>query len=399
MPIDFTIDTIPPLKNVHKDQRHPIFDIDANIDRIVRRIELLAYINPLNIALERKRFYQSKYTHEPQFKYRKLKFNPYKVHRLLFSQRLERIDNEVLRSVYQDVIYNYSGLLQCIETIEKDNNQFYFNSLRFYGTPTEKMVENAKFILHFENVNIDPAKFEKSLNTNAAIEFFTDFRKQYDFDFNIKTSSAMSASAMVSNSERSLILKKAHKYSEHELNVLAHHEIGVHLLTTFNAVEQPLKIFSNGFPNNVETQEGLAVLSEYMSGNLNLTRLQELAYRVIATDSLTKGYSFAATFDLIHSQYKLDRDRAFNITLRIHRGGGWTKDALYLSGLKKIYDVYKSGADLTPVLLGKCSLEYQSKVEVIKSLGLVTPAAYHSKSFDQCLNTDKTVKFVLENLK
>jgi uncharacterized protein (TIGR02421 family) len=312
---------------------------------------------------------------------------------------LERVDNEVLRSIYQDVIYTYSGLLQCIETIEKDDKQFYFNSLRFYGTPTEKMVENAKFILHFDKTVDQGGKFEKNLSTQAAIEFFTEFRKQYDFDFSIKTSSAMSASAMVSNSERSLILKKAHKYSEHELNVLAHHEIGVHLLTTFNAVEQPLKIFSNGFPNNVETQEGLAVMSEYMSGNLTLTRLQELAYRVIATDSLIKGYSFADTFDLIHSQYKLDRDRAFIITLRIHRGGGWTKDALYLSGLKKMYDLYTSGGNLEPLLLGKCSQEYQSKLDVIKDLGLVAPAAYRSQSFDQCLNTDKTVEFVLQNLK
>ncbi len=398
MPTDSTIDTTI-LSNKKSTLRHPIFDIDANIDRIVRRIELLNYINPLNIAQEKKRFFQSKYAHEPQFKYRKVKFNPYKIHRLLFSQRLERIDNEVLRSVYQDVIYNYSGHLQCIETIEKPDSQFYFNSLRFYGTPTEKMVENAKFILHFNNQAEGTEKHEKSLSTDAAIEFFMEFRKQYGFDFAIKTSSAMSASAMVSNSERSLILKKAHKYSAHELNVLAHHEIGVHLLTTFNAVEQPLKIFSNGFPNNVETQEGLAVMSEYMSGNLTLTRLQELAYRVIATDSLIKGYSFADTFDLIHTQYKLDRERAFNITLRIHRGGGWTKDALYLSGLKKVYDRYKSGTDLTPVLLGKCSLEYESKVEEIRGLGLITPAAYRSQSFNQCLNTDQTVEFVLENLK
>jgi uncharacterized protein (TIGR02421 family) len=398
MPTDFTIDTTQQFKDLDTHQ-HPIFNIDANIDRIVSRIELLAYINPLNIAHEQKRFYQSKYTHEPQFKYRKLKFNPYKIHRLLFSQRLERIEDEVLRSVYQDVIYTYSGLLQCIETIEKDDSKFYFNSLRFYGTPTEKMVENAKFILHLDNKPDDGSKFEKNLSTQDAIDFFKEFRKQYDFDFNIKTSSAMSASAMVSNSERSLILKKAHKYSEHELNVLAHHEIGVHLLTTFNAVEQPLKIFSNGFPNNVETQEGLAVMSEYMSGNLTLTRLKELAYRVIATDSLIKGYSFADTFDLIHSQYKLDRDRAFNITLRIHRGGGWTKDALYLSGLKKIYDVYKNDEDMTNLLLGKCSLEYQSKIEAITQLGLIAPAAFHSKSFDQCLNTDKTVEFVLQNLK
>ena len=45
-----------------------IFDIDANLDRLVKNIELLNYINPLNIASEKKKFYASKYNYEPEFK-------------------------------------------------------------------------------------------------------------------------------------------------------------------------------------------------------------------------------------------------------------------------------------------------------------------------------------------
>ena len=56
-----------------------------------------------------------------------------------------------------------------------------------------------------------------------------------------------------------------------------------------NALEHPLKIFLHGFPGNEETQEGLAVFSEYMSGNLTLKRLKELAYRVMAVNGLAKG--------------------------------------------------------------------------------------------------------------
>jgi uncharacterized protein (TIGR02421 family) len=271
--------------------------------------------------------------------------------------------------------------------------------LRFFGTPTEKMVENAKFILHFEDEDLVEEKHKAILSTEEAEAYFIKYRELYGFDFSIKTSSAMSAAAMVSNKDRSLILKKGHLYSQHELNVLAHHEIGVHLVTTFNAIEQPLKIFSNGFPNNVETQEGLAVMSEYMSGNLTLSRLKELAYRVIATDSLIKGYSFADTFDLIYSQYKLDRERAFNITLRTHRGGGFTKDALYLSGLKKVYDLHKSNENIDNMLLGKCSLEYNPVIDKMKSLNLVTPAANSSKSFNSQLNNNLTIDFILNHMK
>jgi hypothetical protein len=151
------------------------------------------------------------------------------------------------------------------------------------------MVENAKFILHHdEDDNADDALFEPKVSTYDAIEFFNEYKRIYDFDFGIKTSSAMIAAAMVSNKDRMLILKKNNLYSQHQLNVLEHHEIDVHLVTTFNATVQPLHIFSNVFPNNLETQEDLAVFAEYRSGNLTVARLRELTYRVIATDSLIK---------------------------------------------------------------------------------------------------------------
>lgn len=351
------------------------------------------------VSLERKQFYRAKYRYNPQFKYRKVRFDTYKLHRLFYSQRLKDIEDDRLRELYKDVIYTYSGLLQCIESIAQPDNRFYFNSLRFYGTPTDRMVENAKFILHYESDVQDSAQFQNNISTQDAIEFFNEYKRLYSFDFDIKTSSAMSASAMVSNKDQRLILKKNHLFSQHQLNVLAHHEIGVHLVTTFNADAQPLKIFSNGFPNNVETQEGLAVYAEYMSGNLTLTRLKELAYRVIATDSLIKGNDFMETFDLIHGQYKLDRDKAFNITLRTHRGGGFTKDALYLSGLQKVYKRHQQGVSMNHILLGKCSIEYEDTIAYMEQLGLVTPMAHHSLSLQENHNTDKRIDWILNNLK
>ena len=94
-----------------------MFDIDANLNRLVKNIELLNYINPLNIQQEKKQFFFSKYNYEPKFKYPKVNFNGYKLHRLFFSQRLERIEDDNIRQLYEDYIYNHSGLIECIETI------------------------------------------------------------------------------------------------------------------------------------------------------------------------------------------------------------------------------------------------------------------------------------------
>ena len=56
------------------DEYQDLFDIDANINRLVRNIELLNYINPLNIEREKRQFFSSKFKYEPDFHYTKLKF-------------------------------------------------------------------------------------------------------------------------------------------------------------------------------------------------------------------------------------------------------------------------------------------------------------------------------------
>jgi uncharacterized protein (TIGR02421 family) len=374
-----------------------IFDIDANLNRLVRNIELLNYINPLNIASEKKKFYSTKYNYEPEFKYPKMRFNAYKLHRLFFSQRLERIEDEAIRQLYEDIIYEYSGLIECIETIGH-GRKFYFNSLKSFGTPTEKDINNAKFILRFDDSEFN----EEMLPVYNAIEaktYFENFSKRYDFKYNIKISNNLSAAAMVLNNTQTLVLKKSHKYSKNQLMVLTNHEIGVHMVTTFNGLDQPLKIFSNGFPNNVETQEGLAVYSEFMSGCLTIERLKELAFRVIAVDSLNKGYTFADTFHLLHNQYKLNRDKAFGITLRVHRGGGFTKDHLYLRGLKKVYKHAMKGKDLSILLSGKVTMEYIPTMNKLQDLGLAVTPKYYTDAYATNNNKNQNLDFILKSLK
>jgi len=379
-------------------KRFPVlFDIDYNLDRLIKRIELLNYVNPLNIEKEKQRFFSAKYSVEPEFKYPKVKFNPYKVQRLFFAQRLEHIKDDTLCALYKEVINYYSNMIQCIGTIGQGRH-FYYNSLSVYGTPTEKDVQNARFILHFADEPLG-SDMDKVFSPLEAKTYFEEFSKQYDFPLNIRFSTNIAADAMVSNSTRTLIIKKNAKFSKNQLLTLAHHEVGVHLVTTYNGLQQPLKIFSNGMPENVETQEGLAVFSEYMGGALTLKRLKELAYRVLASDSLIKGYSFADTFDLIHGTYKLNRKEAFAITLRAHRGGGFTKDRLYLSGLRKIYKRYKQEKSMEILLTGKVALADEPNIKYLHQLGLAQSITHTCFSFDEKLNTNTTLDFILNNLK
>lgn len=375
-----------------------LIEIDRNIDALVKQIELLSYVNPINIEEEKERFFLSKYLTDPVFKYPNINFDKFRLHRELFTQPLERIEDDEIRNLYEDIIYAYSGLIQCIENIGT-GKKFYYDCLHCFGTPTENDVENAKFILHFEDDNKDVGIFQPKYTAKESEVFFKDFSATYDFSYNIDFSDKISAIAMVFNNTKTLVLNTNHTYSDNEIAVLTNHEIGVHMVTTMNGLLHPLKIFSHGFPNNEETQEGLAVFAEYMSNNLTITRLKELAYRVIAVDSLAKGYPFSRTFRLLHNQYDLDRESAFYITLRAHRGGGFTKDYLYLSGLKKVYDYYYSGKDLSLLLTGKVTLEYADAIQSLIKKGFAVPSKHITDAFTENKNTNKKVDFILRSLK
>ena len=45
---------------------------------------------------------------------------------------------------------------------------------------------------------------------------------------------------------------------------LLHHEVGTHLVTHVNGTHQPIKVLGVGLAGYDETQEGLAVLAEYL---------------------------------------------------------------------------------------------------------------------------------------
>ena len=384
--------------NENKVATKALLKIDANIDNLVKQIELLSYVNPTNIEEQKQKFFASKYSINPKFTYPDINFDRFKLHRELFSQSLEEITDKEIRQLYEDIIYAYSGLIQCIETIG-EGKKFYYNSLLSFGTPTEQDVENAKFILHFEDEDDKDAIFQSKYSAEKAETLFRDYSKRYDFTYSIKHSNKMSAIAMVLSNIQCLVLNTNHEFSDNEISVLTNHEIGVHMVTTMNGMLQPLHIFSHGFPNYEETQEGLAVFSEYMSNNLTVKRLKELAYRVIAVDSLAKGYSFVKTFRLLHNQYDLNKEQAFYTTVRAHRGGGFTKDYLYLTGLKKVYDYYKSYNDLDDLLVGKISLDYLDTIRSLNQKGYTIPAKHITDSYTSNKNTNKTVDFILSSLK
>jgi uncharacterized protein (TIGR02421 family) len=141
------------------------------------------------------------------------------------------------------------------------------------------------------------------------------------------------------------------------------HEIGTHVLTFYNGLHQPLSQFHAGRPGYEETQEGMAVLAEYLCGGLTRDRLRLLAARVMAVDSLIAGADFLETFRLLCADLGFAHRAAYTIAMRVHRGGGLTKDVVYLRGLIALLDYLAEGHEFEKLLVGKVALAHMDIVE------------------------------------
>jgi uncharacterized protein (TIGR02421 family) len=153
-------------------------------------------------------------------------------------------------------------------------------------------------------------------------------------------------------------------------DALLQHEVGTHMLTYYNGRAQPLRLLSEGLPGYEETQEGLSVLAEYLTGGLDVERIRIIAARVIAVRALIAGAGFVEAFRLISGR-GLAAHSAFSIVVRVYRGGGLTKDADYLRGLAGILRYAGDGGDLTRLFIGKLSIAQLPVIEELLARGVL----------------------------
>jgi uncharacterized protein (TIGR02421 family) len=139
---------------------------------------------------------------------------------------------------------------------------------------------------------------------------------------------------------------------------LLHHEIGTHVVTYQNGTRQPLKLLTIGLPGYDETQEGLAVLAEYLTGGLDPRRLRVLAARVVAIAEMLDGAGFLAIFESLRTRYRIPTRTAWSIAIRVVVGGGSVKDAIYLRGITRLLEALAEGASLDALFVGKLALDH-----------------------------------------
>jgi len=83
--------------------------------------------------------------------------------------------------------------------------------------------------------------------------------------------------------------------------------------------------------------------------------------------------SGADIYACLFEEFGMDTDTAFNTALRAKRGGGLTKDALYLKGLSELLAYLHHDGDMEILFLGKFALKQLHSLEKLLEQGIISP--------------------------
>ena len=328
-----------------------VIELDKKLYALCNNIETLNFINPVNLIAERNKFLKRNSYQSPNFSYKQLDINPYKFREQLYKLPVDKIGDASIGLLYRHVIDNLASKIDLLATIGTDD--FVYNSLKYYGEPSQTDMANAKFLLHLKPENDVPES--ELLSCDEAIDYFKRQANEWGLKCRIEKSSKIVAKAMVNNAKSLLLVNKEATFNKKEAHAFAYHELGIHMVTTLNAKKHPLKVFSLGLVGNTYTQEGLALYSEFCSGSLDINRLRIIALRVIAVKYMLRHNDFVKTYHALLNEFDMDKQSAFTLTTRVYRGGGFTKDHLYLKGFVDVLNMAKQ-RNLDNLLVGKTGL-------------------------------------------
>jgi uncharacterized protein (TIGR02421 family) len=276
------------------------------------------------------------------------------------------------------------------------SKDFYFHSVELYGRPgslsADRQTTNLGLARHFEQVvagfSVPPDEADlPSITAEEAVEILkARFEAFFGRPIRVAVVDGMAASATTSADE--IRLKRGARFSPRDLRQIEFHEGQVHAATALNGRAQPVMTFLGvPTPRTTSTQEGLAVLTEFLTRSTSLPRVRRIADRVLAIERAEQGASFLDVYRFFVER-GYDEATAFDGARRVFRGGvleggaPFTKDVCYLDGLLRVTNFLRialtSGqTQLTRWLFaGKLAVEDVPLFDRLHREGLAAPPVY-----------------------
>ncbi|HTH88942.1 flavohemoglobin expression-modulating QEGLA motif protein [Mycobacterium sp.] len=348
----------------------PALDVDARLTEIERAVNMLLNITPVNAAQAWADFERSDFATVPTLRLRPLEFEPDMVRRDLYNLEIENITDPALHTLFRAKRDEIARQITALE--DRDTSRFVYASLQLYGGIAQPLASAAEELL--ETI---PAEAPSTPSVtagafaDAAREEFDRYRAVYpDFPARVEVRADISE-LMVSFGR--LLIPEAAALRADRVEPLLHHEIGTHVVTYQNGARQPLTLLTVGLPGYDETQEGLAVLAEYLTGGLDPRRLRVLAARVVAIGKMLDGAGFLQIFDSLRNEHRIPARTAWSIAIRVVLGGGSVKDAIYLRGITRILEALADDCSLDVLFVGKLSLDQVPMIQDLLDREVLQP--------------------------
>lgn len=282
----------------------------------------------------------------------------------LFATNLQSADVPYqLKKIFRGRLTDYQILLSMMENF--GTHYFFECCKKLYGT-SEKLDKNNSFLYFLEEIPkyCVPDKGGETYKGDRALAYLKNkLSETFDEkDFDVKPSSSLLSDS--SAGRRTLKLNPHKEYTAQLLDIFLVHEGWAHLGTSLNgAIQEDNPWLSTWAPRTTFLQEGLAIITEIITGCMTLERWNKVIIRHLATSMAEKGSSITEVYQFLR-QHSLEDLDAFKLALRVFRGvpleGGmaFTKELLYLHGMiELLYHLHLYKTDLRSLWVGKISFE------------------------------------------
>ena len=346
-------------------------EIDRSLTELERTIDPLLNVTSAHASEAWADFQRSGFSAVPTLRSRPLSFEPDAIKRRLYNLEIERVEDPALRGLFlskRDEVMRQITLLE-----DRDTSRFVYESLQIYGEPSEALVVDADELLAKIEIptprsgSVTAGGFAEA--AQRELDYYSSRYPGFDSELEIRPDVA---DIMVSHGR--LLIPAAASFRGDRVEPLIQHEVGTHVVTYQNGRAQPLQILAVGMPGYDETQEGLAVLAEYVSGGLDPQRMRLLAGRVVAIRRMLDGARFLDIFEELRERYSFAPKTAWGVTIRVARSGGLTKDVIYLRGITRVLEFVAERKSIDALLVGKLSLEHVPLVEELTARGVLSQA-------------------------
>ncbi len=357
-------------------------EVDKRLAEVSDAFDFLLQLTPVNAEEAWGRFRRSRYARLPAFQYRPLTVDPAFLKRRLYQAPIERVEDPALRELFREKQDELDRRLTMLA--DMNTPRFVHGSVQLFGGVGDALLAAASELLE----RVAPRSREDTRGSldaecfaRRAAREIEHYRLQWPrVQARVQVRDDVVAGLMVSRG--TLLIGRHMRIPASRVEALLQHEVGTHIVTYYNGRAQPFRQLYCGLAGYEPLQEGLAVLAEYLVGGLSRPRLRLLAARVIAARRMLDGASFVEAFRALHREHGFDVRTAFTIAMRTYRGGGLTKDAVYLRGLAELLEYLAGGGRLAPLLVGKIATGHVPVIRELQKRKVLRPAPLRPRYLD-----------------